>query len=177
MHQEQTIFTRHFWEICLLDFVIFVMAEEEALASFCISLPSGQSTTISLPASSTVAALKEAAQEAFQQGWLRLATADGRLLDPQTKSIKSRVVVLSISLLNLFYFRFNVCIAGTVFAMYGDYWGLVCGHTGAYVCLTAMFSFCWLLKREGMEVLLAQFNKLIKRKTCRISEGYVGMLI
>ena len=62
---------------------------EEALASFCISLPSGQSTTISLPASSTVAALKEAAQEAFQQGWLRLATADGRLLDPQQKWVKN----------------------------------------------------------------------------------------
>ena len=65
------------------------MAEEEALASFCISLPSGQSTTISLPVSSTVAALKEAAQEAFQQGWLRLATPDGRLLDPQKKWIKT----------------------------------------------------------------------------------------
>ena len=67
------------------------MAEEEALASFCISLPSGQSTTISLPASSTLADLKEAAQEAFQQGWLRFATADGRLLlDPQQKWIKNR---------------------------------------------------------------------------------------
>ena len=55
---------------------------EEALASFHISLPSGQSTTISLPPSSSVATLKKAAQEAFQQGWLRLATAEGQLLEP-----------------------------------------------------------------------------------------------
>ena len=85
--------TSHFYsallgKVCRLD---FVMAEEEALASFCISLPSGQSTTISLPASSTLAALKEAAQEAFRKGWLRLATADGRLLSDsqQQKCIKN----------------------------------------------------------------------------------------
>ena len=72
-------------------FVFLTLMAEEALASFCISLPSGQSTTISLPASSTVAALKEAAQEAFQQGWLRLATADGRLIldSQQQKWMKS----------------------------------------------------------------------------------------
>ena len=62
---------------------------EEALVSFRISLPSGRSATISLPASSTVAALKEAAQEAFNRGWLRLATADGQLLDPQQNFIKN----------------------------------------------------------------------------------------
>ena len=105
MHQEQTIFTLHFWEICLLD---SLMAEEEALVSFCISLPSGQSTTISLPAGSTVAALKEAAQEAFQQGWLRLATADGRLLDPQKKWIKNCFPF------PLLLFSLDVCMAGAV---------------------------------------------------------------
>ena len=115
MHQEQTIFTLHFWDICFLD---SVMAEEEALASFCISLPSGQSTTISLPASSTLAALKEAAQETFRKGWLRLATADGRLLsDPQQqKWIKNCLpfaLLTSEHTLFVFYFR-DVCMAGTV---------------------------------------------------------------
>ena len=87
------------------------MAEEEALASFCVSLPSGQSTTISLPASSTLAALKEAAQEAFQQAWLRFATVDGRLLlEPQQqKWIKNCFpFALLTSDLVVFYFRLDV---------------------------------------------------------------------
>ena len=116
IHQEQTIFTLHFWEICLLD---FVMAEEEALVSFCISLPSGQSTTISLPAGSTVAALKEAAQEAFQQGWLRLATADGRLLDSQQKWMKicfpfSFKKANTFLFFQCFLFQICVCMVGTI---------------------------------------------------------------
>ena len=117
IHQEQTIFTLHFWEICFLD---FVMAEEEALASFCISLPSGQSTTISLPASSTVAALKEAVQETFQQGWLRLAKADGRLLldSQQQKWMTSCCCPFSLQtsehILVVFYLWWMFCMAITV---------------------------------------------------------------
>ena len=125
MHQEQTIFTLHLWEICLLDSLMAEEEEEEeALASFCISLPSGQSTTISLPANSTVAALKEAAQEAFQQGWLRLATDDGQLLDPQQKWMKNRFP-FSLKKQTLFF----LC------AMYGD---SCVSAWGAYVCLAVM---------------------------------------
>ena len=121
-----------------------MMAEEEALASFCISLPSGQSTTISLPASSTVAALKEAAQEAFQQGWLRLATADGRLLlDPhQQRWMKSCCCPFSLQKKQThsccFLFVVDVLHGQHSLAMHCD---LCVGTRGAYVGLAVMFFF------------------------------------
>ena len=47
-----------------------------------VSLPSGHCETISVSDSGTIADLKIAAQRSFGQCFLRLATADGRLLDP-----------------------------------------------------------------------------------------------
>ena len=47
-----------------------------------VSLPSGHCETISLSDSGTIADLKIAARRSFGQCFLRLATADGRLLDP-----------------------------------------------------------------------------------------------
>ena len=47
-----------------------------------VSLPSGHCETISVSDSGTIADLKIAARRSFGQCFLRLATADGRLLDP-----------------------------------------------------------------------------------------------
>eukprot|EP00435_Cladocopium_sp_Y103_P062303 s191_g23.t3 len=52
-----------------------------------VSLPSGRSEAITLPASASLGELKAATQRAFGQRYLRLAGPQGRLLDP-TKSLE-----------------------------------------------------------------------------------------
>ena len=47
-----------------------------------VSLPGGRSATFSVLKSGTVADLKTLAQQAFGEGFLRLAAPDGHLLDP-----------------------------------------------------------------------------------------------
>eukprot|EP00435_Cladocopium_sp_Y103_P005670 s596_g1.t2 len=47
-----------------------------------LSLPSGRCASVSVSQSGTIADLKLAAQQSFGQRFLRLATAEGRLLDP-----------------------------------------------------------------------------------------------
>ena len=46
-----------------------------------VALPSGRSESLSILPSSKVGDLKLQAQECFQQGFLRLATADGQVLN------------------------------------------------------------------------------------------------
>ena len=54
--------------------------------------PSGRSESISLPRSSKVGDLKILAQKSFQQGLLRLVTADGRILgDPSQSLVDAQV--------------------------------------------------------------------------------------
>ena len=54
--------------------------------------PSGRSESISLPRSSKVRDLKILAQKSFQQGLLRLVTADGRILgDPSQSLVDAQV--------------------------------------------------------------------------------------
>ena len=47
-----------------------------------VSLPSGRCAALSLPLEGTVLDLKLAAQQSLEQGFLRLAAPDGRLLNP-----------------------------------------------------------------------------------------------
>ena len=137
---------------------------EEALASFCISLPSGQSNTISLPASSTLVALKEAAQEAFQKGWLRLASADGRLLlDPQQqkwmKNCFPFALLTSEHTLVVFYFRLDVCMAGTVLqCIVTCVWahGVVCVPRCNVLLSKSVRAF---VKREGIPCLFWLYTR------------------
>ena len=56
--------------------------EAESSIKLEVSLPSGRCATVSVLESGTVADLKIAAQRSLEQRFLRLATADGRLLDP-----------------------------------------------------------------------------------------------
>ena len=52
-----------------------------------ISLPSGRCETVTISQCGTIADLKVTAQQALGQGFLRLVSADGRLLDP-TDSVR-----------------------------------------------------------------------------------------
>ena len=52
-----------------------------------VASPSGRSQSISLPRSSKVGDLRILAQKSFQQGFLRLVTADGRILDDPSQSL------------------------------------------------------------------------------------------
>ena len=54
----------------------------QSLIELEVSLPSGRCATVSVLESGTVADLKRAAQKSLVQGFLRLATADGYLLNP-----------------------------------------------------------------------------------------------
>eukprot|EP00435_Cladocopium_sp_Y103_P026178 s530_g6.t1 len=54
----------------------------DSFIDLAVSLPSGRSETISISECGTIADLKIAAQQSLGRGFLRLAKADGRLLDP-----------------------------------------------------------------------------------------------
>jgi hypothetical protein len=55
----------------------------DSLPSVQVSLPSGRCEDVSVATSGTVCEVKVAAQEAFGQPFLKLAGADGRLLNPR----------------------------------------------------------------------------------------------
>ena len=60
-----------------------------AMFQVTVALASGRSQSIALPQSSKVGDLKILAQESFQQGFLRLVTADGRILGDPTRPLLS----------------------------------------------------------------------------------------
>ena len=61
-----------------------VFADAMAEVNISVSLPSGQSVSISLPHTSKVQDLKIAAQEALGKKFLRLSKTDGSILDPDS---------------------------------------------------------------------------------------------
>jgi len=63
-----------------------------------VSLPSGSGATLLLPEDSTVGDLKLLAQRSLKQGFLRIATAEGRVLANSEDSLRpgeTRLVRLS----------------------------------------------------------------------------------
>lgn len=61
-----------------------VFADAMAEVNISVSLPSGQTVSLSLPQTSIVQDLKIAAQEAFGKKFLRLSRSDGSILEPDS---------------------------------------------------------------------------------------------
>jgi hypothetical protein len=62
--------------------------KKTAMLQVTVSLPSGSGATLLLPEDSTVGDLKLLAQRSLKQGFLRIATAEGRVLTNSDDSLR-----------------------------------------------------------------------------------------